>query len=842
MRNHRRLFVAAVAWAVLLPSAVSAQDPEPTPPAVFEEFGTDFDAVEAADANASWDGLGLFSDDVNRLLTATAQPVDATIYGFGDDPNGAPVFEAVGGTPAASGAMAIQLPDDWTPPAEGLGSDLAFAQSAGRQLAPGDVAMFMWVEFADDYDFDPAQQINEGFPLTLPDLPVWNSSFAGDTWEGANLIPNAVYDGASLTFDVKSYAPPQSFPIVDLPGFYYRSGNVMAMALGVDALETYAADQGVVFESALGPLADQPNSLSSARASAVIPAQSNDPVGEFVFTTTLLTLIAIKWYVHFTRNGLFTPGWIGVIAAYSLLTTLIMIARSFFTGPIPPVEAAAPEDDTTSESDDEPGEDVTEETTSGSDTTAEETDDPADDPPADPETTSTPSDDGDSSFPWLIVLLVGLGITAIGWGVTRTRGKNDDDADADPDRVAYILPPDDGLPGLTPPGDDIIQSRICGWELEFNDGGNWYTVKPLNPGESECCKYKVEIETQTLIDITDKSFRQDAPADRLYIPAHQQSGVGLDWQGFTGTRSGPFGRQDWQHGDGDPIDTEGEGDPEAYFQGHQGEERPDVVAQNFHVELSRVTAWLEPGCFGHENTFDTSSWAELKILATQECTNDDPGPACPVELNAFGAAVGIAFGDQNLAVGHAHGTDIDELERHARAFIDMSEAERQNFTVPPMSVIGAWDGHDHETRDKSTLPAEVGDAEHPLKEGDRWEAYFLTISVQYAGQLVPVSVWPVTERVSTAIDFDVNWGITLQGELEVPECVEDNCSGHPDRKCHGSANFELVLNGTGNTLSAGGNMVTLQRETVDLSGLAIPRITGLWEIGSVVGPGTGLAP
>ena len=47
---------------------------------------------------------------------------------------------------------------------------------------------------------------------------------------------NAVYDGASLTFDVKSYAPPQSFPIVDLPGFYYRSGNVMAMALGVDAL------------------------------------------------------------------------------------------------------------------------------------------------------------------------------------------------------------------------------------------------------------------------------------------------------------------------------------------------------------------------------------------------------------------------------------------------------------------------------------------------------------------------------------------------------------------------------------------------------------------------------
>ena len=841
MRNLRRFFIAAVAWAVLLPSAVSAQDPEPTPPAVFEEFGTDFDSVETAEANASWNGLGLFSDDVNRLLSATAQPVDTTIYGFGDDPNGAPAFQAVGGTPAASGAMAIQLPDDWTPPAEGLGSDLAFAQSAGRQVQPGDVVMFMWVEFTDAYDFDPAQQINEGFPLTLPGLPVWNSSFAGDTWEGANLIPNAIYDGASLTFDVKSYAPPQSFPVVDLPGFYYRSGNVMAMALGVDELEAYAMDQGVVFESALGSLADQPNSLSAPRASAVIPAQSDDPVGDFVFTTTLLTVIAIRWWVHFTRNGLFTPGWIGIIATYTLLTTLIMLARAAFTGSLPPVEATPTEDDTAGEDEENAADDPTDETTSGSDT-AQPADEPADDPPADT-TTGPTSDGGDSSFPWLIVLLVGLGIAAVGWGLTRTRGgkRNDDEADAGEGGL-YITDPTDGVPGSTPPNDPV--PKKCGYEVKFDDGGGgtWFDVKGLARDEVACCTYFVEVDSITVLDHVTTSFRQDAPPERLYIPAYEQVINGIDWNGLTATRSGPFGRQDWQHGDGDPIDTTGEGDPTSFFQGHQGEERLDVVAQSLHIELTRVRAWVESGCPGHENRFDARGDVELDVVVSQECTNDDPGPACPVELNAFGGTVVAATGDLGFSTGYANGTDIDELERHLRAYDEMAPEEREHADRPVLDVIGSWDGHDHDSRDKATFPHNSHGSEHPIKDGDRWEASLWTLSASINGQLVPVAVWPTTERVSTAMDVKTSWEVDLAAALSAPNCG-DHCAGHPDRQCHGAASFTLVMRGAQSTIDGGDQTWTIVRPDLSTPGHpTLPAGGNAWEIGSAVAPGSTPAP
>lgn len=242
----RNILVSLVVTMVAAPSAASAQGDDPKAEAEAAEaalaaIGLTFDEVLAEDANSSWDGLGLFSEDSTRLLNAVSEEVPFETYAFGDSKDVPPILEVDGSIATGAGTAVWRLPDDWTPPAEGLGDSMAFAQTPSSQLAPGDDVVLLWLEFDSSYDFSSGLTLNEGFPMTIPGLPVWNSTFAGDTWEGANLIPNAVYDGATLTFDVKGYEPPQSFPLVDLSGFYYRSGNVMSVALSLDALAEFVA-------------------------------------------------------------------------------------------------------------------------------------------------------------------------------------------------------------------------------------------------------------------------------------------------------------------------------------------------------------------------------------------------------------------------------------------------------------------------------------------------------------------------------------------------------------------------------------------------------------------------
>ena len=45
---------------------------------------------------------------------------------------------------------------------------------------------------------------------------------------------------------------------------------------------------------------------------------------------------------------------------------------------------------------------------------------------------------------------------------------------------------------------------------------------------------------------------------------------------------------------------------------------------------------IESGCTDPVNIYESSGDSSLTVLSTHECTNHDPAPECPVELNAFG--------------------------------------------------------------------------------------------------------------------------------------------------------------------------------------------------------------
>ena len=52
-----------------------------------------------------------------------------------------------------------------------------------------------------------------------------------------------------------------------------------------------------------------------------------------------------------------------------------------------------------------------------------------------------------------------------------------------------------------------------------------------------------------------------------------------------------------------------------------------------------------------------------------------------------------------------------------------------------------------------------------------------------SGQLVPVYVWPTTERVSTHIESDVQHSIDIAGSMQPIDCEANNCGGHGDCGC-----------------------------------------------------------
>ncbi len=321
--------LAGLLVALIPVTPAAAQEPFELPQPLLDQFGVTVDDVLAAEPNRSWDGLGLFSDDALRVLTVAGQPTDVTPYAFGDDPTGTPVIEPTGANPVETGAMLWTIPSGWTPPAHGLTDTMAFAQTELSQLAGGDDVMLFWVRFDSDYDFTSDLTINEGFPLTIPGLPVWESTFAGDTWEGANVIPNAWFDNETdvLRLDVWQWNGQHPFDAIDLPSFYYRSGDIMAIAVSAPGLAT-------LLEQA------QPASTDTAGATSnlLYRGDSHDRLTQAVSYEALQGLIWAA-FSHLTRGAQFTPGFIfRTVAGGIIATLLVLLAGNLLIAAPPPPE------------------------------------------------------------------------------------------------------------------------------------------------------------------------------------------------------------------------------------------------------------------------------------------------------------------------------------------------------------------------------------------------------------------------------------------------------------------------------------------------------------------------
>ncbi len=243
----RRVVIAAVVGTLLTPivvvnPAVGQEDANTFSDEFLAELPVTDDELREVVPNHSWDGLGLFSDDALRVLEVIAEDVVTEPYAFGDDPNGEPVIDPPGADPIRRGAMEWTLPADWVPPAQGVTDTTAFG-SIGDLSGVRNVTL-MWAQYDGVFDFGSGLTINEGFPIAVPGLPVWNSSFAGDTWEGSNLIPNAEVQGGTVNLVINRFEPPQSFTPVDMGAFYFRAGDIMAIAIDSEALFAFMDEAG----------------------------------------------------------------------------------------------------------------------------------------------------------------------------------------------------------------------------------------------------------------------------------------------------------------------------------------------------------------------------------------------------------------------------------------------------------------------------------------------------------------------------------------------------------------------------------------------------------------------
>jgi len=741
--------LAALLAALLAAPPVQAQDAETfaDQEALLDELGLTFDAVDAEAVNPSWTGLGLFSDDASRLLGALDAPVSgAESYAFGDDKSVPPIIDPGGANPSTSGAIAFTVPDGWVQPPSGFGQTMAFAPAAAGGVSAGDEVLMLWMTFDRPYDFsDPQLTINEGFPLTIPGPPVWNSSFAGDTWEGANLIPNAVWDGAALSFDTKGYDPDGAllFPLVDLPGFYYRSGDVMAMALHLETLE------GIVSAAAN----HHTTAGNEGRTSTLLYTGGAGDVS--AQRPTPLDGVGLRFYTHMAGQ-LFGPGVITLIGLVSLaspdLASLQFIVSEFVLGssaaegPVvqePEAEQSAAEDPVVQEPEAEQSVAV--------------------DPVVQEPEGQEPGDGGGAN-PALI--FVGMFVLASAAFVYRRRSSS-------------------------APGEE--ESPACDWGLVFHGGTETTYLKKPAPGTVECCTYHVKVESSVWGHDQAASFRQDISPERQYIPDIDFGYQGIGYAHHASTRSGPAGRQDWQHGDGDPIDQSLLDEDAGFWQRHQLEERPEVVAQIFHEEATRVRVWLESGCPDHENLFEARSDGEVTTLLTSECTNDAPEASCPVELTAQGLHDGTVFGDLVYGFGDWTGSDIDELERYTE-----QDAEREGFRIalPDPATVnpGRWDGHTHDTPLQTpTREQAFSGSDHLVKDGDRFFTQFNTATWCETAQLVPVAVYDTTERVSSHSDARFEYNLWLRATMKTPDCAGGQCGGHPGHTGHDAPTFEMWI-------------------------------------------------
>jgi hypothetical protein len=367
-----------------------------------------------------------------------------------------------------------------------------------------------------------------------------------------------------------------------------------------------------------------------------------------------------------------------------------------------------------------------------------------------------------------------------------------------------------------------MEHSSCDWAVYFHDGTKWVPLREPSIASHECCVYRIRVRTKIRRHSQVAKARQDAGDDRLQIPDYDFAWTGLNLDGHTSTRSGPRGRLDWMQGLGDPTEQAELASEEEYRQQAQGEEPPELAVHLEHSEVTRVEVKLEAGCPEYTNTYRGWGGSTLAVMATQECTNDDPAPECPVELNAFGWSWGEVWGDLNYWFGDFAGTDLDELEGAMRLREQLDPEEREE-TSPPHRGHPLWDGHDHVTRDRETYEASDNGTDTQIVEDDRFVTWIMSEYELDSGQLVPVHVWPTTERVSTHIESGLIHAVDVDGKMIPENCESNGCGGHGECRC--KPEFKIKFDGALTKITVDGKSFWIQRDPVSAN-RRVPPTTG----------------
>lgn len=395
---------------------------------------------------------------------------------------------------------------------------------------------------------------------------------------------------------------------------------------------------------------------------------------------------------------------------------------------------------------------------------------------------SEESDDGFEFLPWGIFVIVGLPL--IPWGL-------------------WIW---------------LRQRDQCDWAAYYDDGGKRVVLRKARG--TECCVYTVKVaSTLWSFDYASRGRQmpdtldgvEAAPEGRLRIFDYELDFSGLDIISWVSARSGPAGRLDWMQADTPANNPEPPTKNENYrWQFRQHEEPPDVAIHVNYWDGTDVSIVLESNCPDHKNTFvaqgNTSGW----VQASQECSNREPGPECPVELTAMSDSSAVVYGDLSYDVDAFAGSDVDEME--GAGGLDVREVDGQTFFGSHV------DSHDHVTRARETYDNTVTGNDATTFDGDRFSTAVHNMALLDSGAIVPARVWETTDRVSVDSTVEFTHNATIDASMQRTTCAGGGgCCGHGACKC--APKLKLSFAGGGAQIDCDGKKFNLDRSAFGLAAL-----------------------
>jgi hypothetical protein len=459
----------------------------------------------------------------------------------------------------------------------------------------------------------------------------------------------------------------------------------------------------------------------------------------------------------------------------------------------------------------------------------------AENPPVSTASTST------SNWLWLILVVIGILAALAGlmlwrpWTPVAEGHPHTQEKPPTPHTEERPPPPPSGghtIAGGTPP---TMQKPVCDWAVYFDEGGILVCLRAATG--HECCRYIISVAS-SLLGRFETRGRQGPDhvgdwsgphGERLRIPDLGARWDGLESWSWAGARSGPRGTLNWMqgygelpHGEAPPgpatLPAKDADDPAVGLVnpgatltpvGHQPyHQPPDVLAQMAFLESTLVRVRLENHCTKHVNTYSGVAESTVHVQATDECTNSAPGPHCPVKLTAVGWVAARVVGRLNYTA-----------QRIVRKFADQDRPEWLNEgpDVPPLlgaeeslpSYGGSLDdSHDHGNPPRRVYQSQILGKDARAVQTDTYRVRLSDYAELYAGAVVPVEVWPTTDRVTAAIWSHVRHALKVVGTDNV-QC-DGTCCAHPGT-CRCAPEFELFLGPGKGLIRTDGKECAVQR-------------------------------